>query len=497
MGVREGALAVCLGLLLTMPGCITPNAPAIGSSGGSGDCADAVPTVGTSPAGTDLWRQSLQGASHGDPSEWTHSPLVTTSPLGDRVYVATRSEPMGTRGPPPGNEHPLLPLHVAAYRAVDGEEVWVTATTVEWSAPRDIVVSPDGCRIVVVGSVQPGPAFAVLALDARTGAEEWLLAPPAGELTYGDAYAAAVSGDGSHVFVTGQRYGNATTLALDAESGEIEWLAEAGRGNVTWAMRISPEGDRAYAVGSTLGDDRFVDFLVLAFDATDGRRLWAAALPIEDGGADVAHAVDVSPDGARVFVAGVKRATGDDQRSRVVALDADSGSVAWDVTLNESEMMSFVRVAPDGSRVFAIGTGAGADGTDAFTYALRPDTGERVWTATHHTEMESRDSIASSLHVGTSGAVYVGAISVPQERNGFTLDLTSERGILAYDGESGELQWADHDEVNRSGMISGRVWAGPGGAQVYLVGSDYGHPSWTSERIVTTAYAARPLDGKG
>jgi DNA-binding beta-propeller fold protein YncE len=139
-------------------------------------------------------------------------------------------------------------------------------------------VSPDGSVVFVTGGSIPAAIgfynYATVAYDAATGAELWV-----GRYTNsGDDYAKAlvVSPDGSTVFVTGTSSGSMSgrdyaTVAYDTASGGQVWARRYnGPGDASdeaYALAVSPDGSAVFVTGASFGSSSGFDYATLAYSA--------------------------------------------------------------------------------------------------------------------------------------------------------------------------------------------------------------------------------------
>jgi outer membrane protein assembly factor BamB len=120
------------------------------------------------------------------------------------------------------------------------------------------------------------------------------------------------------VFVTGRsgEYGFAdySTIALQAATGKPLWKAiydgPEGNEDVALAMGVSPDGSTVFVTGESGLTNTAHDYATLAYDAQTGAQLWLDRYGSPEGN-DIARALEVSPDGATVFVTGQAGTAGD------------------------------------------------------------------------------------------------------------------------------------------------------------------------------------------
>ena len=232
-------------------------------------------------------------------------------------------------------------------------------------------VSLDGERLFVTGySVDPTTSYdyATVAYDAATGRQRWVARynPAANDL----ANALAVSPDGATVIVTGQSFHQSSrydyaTVAYDAASGKRRWVARYnGPGNgddVAYALGVSPDGARVFVTGYSSASNGSKDYATVAYDADSGKRRWVARYNRPGDGDDVAYALGVSPDGARVSVTGYGSASTLDYAT--VAYGAKTGMRRWTARYkgsgNGDDGAFALGVSPDGGKVFVTGYSIG------------------------------------------------------------------------------------------------------------------------------------------
>jgi len=163
------------------------------------------------------------------------------------------------------------------------------------------------------------------------------------------------------------------TVAYDPADGTELWVARydgpGGNYDAPRALGLSPDRSRVFVTGgSAAADDLEVtvrDYATVAHDAADGSELWVARYDGAIGGVDVADAIAVGPDGARVFVTGLSGGEDTGSDYATVAYDAALGSELWTArhngTGNGNDSADGLAVSPNGSRIFVTGPSADAD----------------------------------------------------------------------------------------------------------------------------------------
>jgi outer membrane protein assembly factor BamB len=187
------------------------------------------------------------------------------------------------RGPRCGEEAPGFARCIAKALDVQGDRVFVVGHLTRTAARSD---------------------FAVVALDAATGARLWeSVIDPTG--TGANDYAWAVKAKGDHLFVLGE-VGDGSALLLrahDAKTGAVRWQQQlAGARNFTLKDTLAAGGDRVFIAGT----DANGHFMVQAYDASSGSLRWADR--VDDGDrVGEAEALSFEDDGSegRLFATGV------------------------------------------------------------------------------------------------------------------------------------------------------------------------------------------------
>jgi hypothetical protein len=303
-----------------------------------------------------------------------------------------------------------------------------------------------------------------------------------------------VSPDGSRVFVTGSSRGATSskdyaTVAYNAASGDTLWVtrfnARADRTDYATDLAVSPDGSRVLVTGSSARSTSDDDYATVAYDASTGDQLWVKRYDGPAHSHDAAMAMDVSPDGTRVFVTGISyRATGSGYVT--VAYNVSNGTQVWIKRYSGHGDLysspSAVGVSPDGSGVFVTGLLAGTAGTSEYaTVAYDASTGDRLWLMRYDGGKDV--NFARALGVSPDGShVFV---------TGFSGGLTSGRdyATVAYDAANGAEMWVARYEgpATRDDFPSA-LQVSPDGNQVFVTGTS--HLSPDEDAIATVGYDA-------
>jgi sugar lactone lactonase YvrE len=409
---------------------------------------------------------------------------AAVSPDGSTVFVTGFST-----GPDASLDYATV-----AYDAVTGTKKWVRRYNHRGDTDEAfaLAVSPDGTTVFVTGT-SGFNYYATVAYAANTGATRWVRLYDGG---FGENNATAidVSPDGSIVFVTGISNGSPSnadyaTLAYDAATGASKWVRRyngpGDDGDEANALAVSPDGATVFVTGSsqTNSSRASSEYASIAYAADTGATRWLRRSK-NRGDGDFARAVAVSPDGKTVFVTGFSSFN-----YLTLAYEAGTGSTVWHRryggTCPCNDQANAVAVSPDGSTVFVTGRSTGpAHSLDYATVAYDSVTGTRKWVRRHNGPANG-DDVARSLAVSPDGAtVYVtGSIVVG---GGVTTDYFT----VAYDAATGAPRW--HRRYNGPGGLddwANSVAASPDGTSVFVTGRASGTDE-TADNYVTVAYAA-------
>ena len=139
---------------------------------------------------------------------------------------------------------------IPAARAAGGAVLWATHGPIGSDTANAAATSPDGTRVYVTGDIAGLGAdsdFGTVAYDAATGAVVWESRYNGPGNGNDEAFAIAVSPDGTRVYVTGRSYTSAT---IDFDFATVGY--DAATGVQVWVRRYSGPGqgdDRALSIG--------------------------------------------------------------------------------------------------------------------------------------------------------------------------------------------------------------------------------------------------------
>src|SRR5581483_7976244 len=159
---------------------------------------------------------------------------------------------------------------------------------------------------------------ATFAYDAATGSRIWgQRRRDSGDVDHPARL--RVSPDGTRIFVTGTSYvigalaSAILTVAYDAATGDPVWEQDEFGGSLSFAddLRVSPDGARLYVAGANGSRFEPADYIAIAYDAATGSQLWQSGYAGPANDDDYATALGVSPNGAKLFVTGSSRSFAD------------------------------------------------------------------------------------------------------------------------------------------------------------------------------------------
>jgi hypothetical protein len=279
--------------------------------------------------------------------------------------------------------------------------------------------------------------------------------------------------------------GATTSSAAAVSSGDVLWSTPAFD---VAAVSTSADGSAVFAIGCVSGESGS-DLGAAALDPETGEILWDASFDGPDHLNDCANAGVASPDGSRVFVTGPSHKTADypyDTMWSTVAYDGTTGDELWSMHHDPSGVYRddtpyAIDVSPNGNRVFVTGFQQGADeGYIAYaTIAYRASTGEQVWARTYP------GGISYDIDVVPDGSMVV----VTGENLGSDTTTAQDFVTIAYEAATGKRLWVQRYGGAAHGYdVANAVVAGP--AVVYVTGNVQTNTSTGESKIATVAYGA-------
>src|SRR5437588_300695 len=287
---------------------------------------------------------------------------------------------------------------LAAYDIATGTERWrVFRRSRVYDSLHDAGVSPDGNTVVATGGAYDGfpvgatdSRIVTVAYDPATGAERWSQTWDGNPAGVDNGNVVAFSPDGRSVYIGGVTTPAAgeldyVTIAYDATDGTEQWVSiyrglGAGGTNAPYDLAVSPDGKQVYVTGESAGAREYeLDYATVAYDASSGQQLWVS----RSQPTFVDRACCLAVDQDHVYVTGDSYAGpgGGDYHALTRALRAGDGSVAWQQRLGGPGYNGGRAIAAGGGRV-VVTTQSPSTGPDegltALTAAYDATTGREV-----------------------------------------------------------------------------------------------------------------------
>jgi lipocalin len=252
-----------------------------------------------------------------------------------------------------------------------------------------------------------------------------------------------------------------------------------------YAVQVSPDGSKVFVTGESYSavSGSGYDSVTVAYDASTAASLWSRRYNGPYNGDDHSYALSVSPDGSKVFVTGDSIAsTGTHFDSVTVAYATSTGAQLWVKryagTGNGAGTLA-AGVSSDGSTVFVTGHNTGSTSSDDYlTVAYAAPTGAVLWTKRYNGPGNGYDS-ASALGVSPDGSkVFV---------TGYSTGSTSpDYATVAYDASTGAQLWAKRyngpgDNADGASALA----VSPDGSRVFVTGQSLGAQTY---EYATVAY---------
>jgi WD40 repeat protein len=298
------------------------------------------------------------------------------------------------------------------------------------------------------------------------------------------ASSVVTSPDGTMAFVVGTTWDGTTanyvTVAYRTSGGKELWRARRSGLHrsylTTESLEVSPDGALVFISASVRTRSGSLGTATIAYQASTGALVWErhyAARPVD---------LAVSPDGGTVFVTGWVDDTFGSTDYGTVAYDASTGADLWEKTYGRDgtdshwESTSAIAVSPDGSRVFV----SGASSYDTVTLAYDASTGSRMWLA--RLRVVDGQEVTAMAVSPDGGRVFV-AGETRRELAHWTTSTT-----VAYDTATGQEVWQTGSTAPRIPAYLTSMAVSPDSGIVYIAGRRVGRYGYFES--VTTAFDA-------
>jgi DNA-binding beta-propeller fold protein YncE len=447
------------------------------------------------PRNRPLWRKRFNGPGN----SLDLGQAIAVSHDGRRVFVTGLSEGLGPSY-----------YTTQSYEAFTGRTLWTHSYDGSecTDAPVAVAVSPDNNTVFVTGSsgCLGLEDYATVAYNAATGMEIWVGRYDGPTHDPDEAFALALSPDGTTVFVTGRSFGEIgegrdfATVAYSAIDGRELWVSrydgpahgEDQSNDEAYSIGVSPDGAKVFVTGSSGGIRSDSDYATIAYDATSGTELWVQRYNGSANAADFPQALVLGPDGSRVFVTGYSYSTNSFSDYATVAYDAATGLETWlqkyDDPIHGFDFAYALALSPDGTKLFVTGSCDEIDtGTDFVTLAYGAATGERLWLRRYNGPANNSDS-PSAIGVSPDGKeVFVTGLSSGVASPDFPFDYAT----IAYSTSNGDSLWLGrYNGAGNQSDVPADLAISPDGSRVFITGSSEGINSGTD--YLTLAYSTTP-----
>jgi len=274
-----------------------------------------------------------------------------------------------------------------------------------------------------------------------------------------------------------------------AAGGDQAWLAHyngtAGKSDSGTLLAVSPDGTKVFVAGISRGVGTSFDYVTVAYNATTGARLWVKRYDGPGHGYDQPHAIAVSPNGGTVFVTGESPAAGGYHQWATLAYSAATGTRKWVMRYGPSSKFnhyaSALVVSPNSTRVYVTGgSGATTNGVAAYdfvTISYAAGTGKVIW-ANRYKHTANEGVAGTAIAVSSNGATVFATGDAPLAPDALT--------TIAYDAITGTRKWVKRDAA---GEVVHAIKVAPDGGRIYVTGQGWDDAA-TADDWLTLAYSA-------
>jgi hypothetical protein len=352
---------------------------------------------------------------------------------------------------------------VRAYEATHGTLLWKDQVDIAGDADRALSLAA-GVGLVCAAGFGTNTAgnqdFLVRAYDPKTGTLRW--EDRLDRAGFNDVAEALAVWSG-RVFAAGSGESAAgdqdfLIRAYHAKTGVLLWEDQtdtAGRNDVAYALAVG--GGLVFAAGFGTNAAGNQDFLIRAYQATDGALVWEDQTD-QAGFDETAFALAVGE--GQVFAAGSGQRAAGNEDFLVRAYDAKSGALLWEDQVDPAGGFDGANaLALARGRLFAAGFVTNAAGHfDVLIRAYEAKTGALLWA--DQVDHAGFDDAALALTV-RGGQVFISGFGTTAAGNNDFL-------VRAYQAKTGALIWKDL--VDKAGLGDAAVALAAGAGRVVAGG---------------------------
>ena len=157
--------------------------------------------------------------------------------------------------------------------------------------------------------------YFTIAYNAATGKQSWYVQYDGPGSSTDDGREIVVTPDGSKVVVTGQStepegtgLTDWGTVSYDAATGKQLWAADLnGQDNgldIPSALAVTEDGKAVVVTGVTSNPGTLTDYTTVSYDVATGKQLWADTYDGPAHESDNPHDITVAPGGGKLYVTG-------------------------------------------------------------------------------------------------------------------------------------------------------------------------------------------------
>lgn len=424
---------------------------------------------------------------------------AAAGPEGDRVYAAGYGAAShATDGYDNGTNVAVL----VALDADTGERRWTALT----AGPDDgearffgLGAAGDG-TVAAGGTTTRGNHTDLFAaeINATTGDVAWTATAETGNRSVHPSEA-TLTPTGSHVVVAGTDDRGYATAAFATDTGERAWLDVAGSTDdraysVAEGLAAGPAGERVYVTGRYVhdGDPARRTTGTVAYDVSDGTRLWTTSSRAAEDAFERGFDVTVGPTGNQVAVASVSHTTDGNADYRTIVYDAATGDERWSSVFASSvggtDKPRSVAFGSEADTVYVTGTSPLDSRWDrnATTVAYAADNGTRRWLSSYDGGIEGTDRGAQLAPDPDGRGVLVTATSEgpPGGRDGDAAHLVLDPRT----GATVDEHRYDASEANETNDAPRATVITPDGRHLVTFGTSVQTEDWSS-RAFAVGYA--------